>query len=66
MNNPIFDNSIQINIKFTFTVYEYTIVYEYISYNTILYIYTYIYIPTQVFSCEHCKIFKNIYFKGHL
>ena len=22
--------------------------------------------PTQVFSCEHCKIFKNIYFKGHL
>ena len=30
MNNQIFDNSIQINIKFTFTVYEYTIVYEYI------------------------------------
>ena len=26
------DNSIQINIKFTFTAYEYIIVYEYISY----------------------------------
>ena len=24
------DNSVQINIKFTFTVYEYIIVYEYI------------------------------------
>ena len=22
--------------------------------------------PTQVFSCEICKIFKNIYFQGHL
>ena len=22
--------------------------------------------PTQVFSCEYCKIFKNSYFKEHL
>ena len=22
--------------------------------------------PTQVFSCEYCKIFKNIYFEEHL
>ena len=22
--------------------------------------------PTQVLSLEHCEIFKNIYFKGHL
>ena len=35
MNNYIFDDSIQINIKFTFTVNENKIVYEYISYNTI-------------------------------
>ena len=32
INNHIFDNSIPINIKFTFTVHEYIIVYEYISY----------------------------------
>ena len=52
------DNSIQINIKFTFTVYEYIIVYEYIllsnliyiiyQYNIYIYIYIYIYI---------CKIY---------
>ena len=30
INDHISDNSIQINIKFTFTVYEYIIVYEYI------------------------------------
>ena len=23
-------------------------------------------IPTQVYSCEYCEIFKNIYFKGNL
>ena len=22
--------------------------------------------PTQVFSCEHCEIFKNTYFEEHL
>ena len=22
--------------------------------------------PTQVFSCEYCKIFKNYYFEEHL
>ena len=22
--------------------------------------------PTQMFSCEYCKIFKNTYFKKHL
>ena len=30
INDHISDNSIQINIKFTFTVYEYVFVYEYI------------------------------------
>ena len=30
INDHISDNSIQINIKFTFTVHEYIIVYEYI------------------------------------
>ena len=83
------DNSIQINIKFTFTGYEYIIVYKYILLSNLISIYTYIYIyiiitrlveifrlisrqlyyketPTQVFSCEYCKIFKNLYFKGHL
>ena len=29
---PTFDNSIQINIKFTLIVYEYIIVYEFIFY----------------------------------
>ena len=23
-------------------------------------------VPTQVFSCEYCKIFKNTYFEEHL
>ena len=23
-------------------------------------------VPTRVFSCEHCKIFKNTCFEGHL
>ena len=30
INDHISDNSIQINIRFTFTVYEYIIVYKYI------------------------------------
>ena len=38
INDHISDNSIQINIKFTFTVHEYVIVYEYILLSTI-YIY---------------------------
>ena len=33
------DNSIQINIKFTFTVHEYIIVYEYILLSNLIYIY---------------------------
>ena len=38
------DNSIQINIKFTFTVHEYIIVYEYIWIYSIIQIDIYIYI----------------------
>ena len=38
------DNSIQINIKFTFIVYEYIIVYKYILLSKLIYIYIYIYI----------------------
>ena len=37
------DNSIQINIKFTFTIHEYIIVYEYILFSNLIYIYIYIY-----------------------
>ena len=35
------DNSIQINIKFTFTIHEYIIVYEYILFSNLIYIYIY-------------------------
>ena len=47
INNHISNNSIQINIKFTFTMYEYTIVhevYEYILLSNLINIYIYIYI----------------------
>ena len=45
INNHISNNSIQINIKFTFTMYEYTIVhevYEYILLSNLINIYIYI------------------------
>ena len=38
------DNPVQMNIKFTFPVYEYIIVYEYILLSKLIYIYTYIHI----------------------
>ena len=45
VNDHISDNSIQINIKLTFTVCEYVIVHEYILlFNFICNIYIYIYI----------------------
>ena len=40
ITNHIFDNSIQINIKFTFTAYGYTIVYEVFEYVSFLFIVT--------------------------
>ena len=42
INDHISDNSIKMNIKFTFTVYEYLIVYEYILLSNLIYIYIYI------------------------
>ena len=39
INDHISDNSIKMNIKFTFTVYEYLIVYEYILLSNLIYIY---------------------------
>ena len=39
INDNISDNSIQINIRFPFTVYEYKIVYEYILLSNNIYIY---------------------------
>ena len=44
IKDHISDNSIQINIKFTFTVYEYTTLYEYILLFNYIYIYIYKYI----------------------
>ena len=44
IKDHISDNSIQINIKFTFTVYEYTTLYEYILLFNYIYIYMNIYI----------------------
>ena len=45
INDHISDNSIKMNIKFTFTVYEYLIVYEYILLSNLIYIYIlYIYV----------------------
>ena len=45
INDHISDNSIKKNIKFTFTVYEYLIVYEYILLSNLIYIYIlYIYV----------------------
>ena len=38
------DNSVQINIKFTFTLYEYMIVYGYMVLSNFLYIYIYVYV----------------------
>ena len=35
------DNSIQINIKFTFIVYEYIILYKYILLSKLIYVYIY-------------------------
>ena len=39
INDNISDNSIQINIRFPFIVYEYKIVYEYILLSNNIYIY---------------------------
>ena len=49
IKDHISDNSIQINIKFTFTVYEYTTLYEYILLFNYIYIYIYIYIYKYIY-----------------
>ena len=67
VNDHISDNSIQINIKFTFTVCEYVIAHEYmLLFNFICNIYIYIYklcflfVPTlshnlfQLVLLDHC------------
>ena len=59
INDHISDNVIQINIKFTFTVYEYIIKHEYILLSNFLYIYIYIiYIDCQdtlLKTCLSCR-----------
>ena len=47
INDNISDNSIQINIRFPFTVYEYKIVYEYILLSNNIYIYIYVIMKTM-------------------
>ena len=49
INDHISDNSIQIKIKFTFTVYEYITAYEYILLSNLIYIYIYIYITYIIY-----------------
>ena len=44
INDHISDNSIQIDITFRFTIYEYIIVYEYVLLSNLIYMYIYIYI----------------------
>ena len=61
INDHISDNSVQINIKFIFTVYEYIIVYEYILLSNFIYIYNiYIYIFIYL-SYIYIHIFIYIY-----
>ena len=50
------DNSIQINIKFTFTGYEYIIAYEYILLSKLIYIYIYIYTYIYIYIYTHIYI----------
>ena len=59
------DNSIQINIKFTFTVHEYIIVYEYILLSNFIYIYIYIYITNFVLFV-YCNIVATHTYDGHI
>ena len=67
------DNSIQINIKFTFTVHEYIIVYENIWIYSIIqfdiyiyiYIYTYIYINFVFFVYCNIGIVATHTYNGH-
>ena len=62
----ISDNSIQINIRFTSTVYEYIIVYEYILLSNFMYIlyllYIFIYICVCVFRYVYIYIYINCVF----
>ena len=51
INDHISDTSIQINIKFIFTVYEYIIIYQYILLSNVIYINIYIYIYVYMYMC---------------
>ena len=52
------DISVQVKIKFTFTIYEYIIVYEYILLSKLV-----IFLKINL---KLKKYFKKLYFKGHL
>ena len=62
IKDHISDNSIQINIKFTFTVYEYTTLYEYILLFNYIYIYMNIYIIYILYIYNIYYIYINIVF----
>ena len=49
VDDHISDNSLQINIRFTFTVYEFIIVYKYIVLSIFIYIYIYIIIFNYIY-----------------
>ena len=69
INDHIFDNSIQTNIKFAFTLYEYEyiVAYEFILISNI-YIYTYIYIYIYIYKLcvfSYCNIVATHIHDGH-
>ena len=57
----ISDNSIQINIRFTSTVYEYIIVYEYILLSNFMYILYLLYIFIYICVCVFRYVYIYIY-----
>ena len=61
INDHISDNSIQINIRFTSTVYEYIIVYEYILLSNFMYILYLLYIFIHIYMCVCLGIYIYIY-----
>ena len=61
INDHISDNSIQIKIKFTFTVYEYITAYEYILLSNLIYIYIYIY---NLYNIYKIFIWSELYWRA--
>ena len=76
INDHISDQSIQLNIKFTITVYEYIVVYEYILLSNLIYIiyylihfdivYIYMYIYVYIYIHIYIYIYICIYIYIHM